>query len=116
MNKSCKLSYVYIFFYIIIPSMSLLREGFTRKDFNEIFVVVVISCTYEEDFRESNLGFRVHRMQKVAELIMSFPEERPIIVFSAMGKTTNNLLKVCFNNLLKVLQIGQLERIGRLQQ
>lgn len=32
------------------------------------------------------------RMKEVAELILSFPEERPVIVLSAMGKTTNNLL------------------------
>ncbi|PIN24221.1 Aspartate kinase [Handroanthus impetiginosus] len=32
------------------------------------------------------------RMREVAELILSFPEERPVIVLSAMGKTTNNLL------------------------
>ncbi|KAG8385023.1 hypothetical protein BUALT_Bualt04G0179800 [Buddleja alternifolia] len=32
------------------------------------------------------------RMKEVAELILSFPEERPIIVLSAMGKTTNKLL------------------------
>lgn len=37
-----------------------------------------------------------HRMKEVATLILSFPEERPIIVLSAMGKTTNNLLKVLF--------------------
>lgn len=34
------------------------------------------------------------RMREVAELIRSFPEERPVIVLSAMGKTTNNLLLV----------------------
>lgn len=34
------------------------------------------------------------RMREVANVILSFPEERPIIVLSAMGKTTNNLLKV----------------------
>lgn len=33
------------------------------------------------------------RMREVADLILSFPDERPIIVLSAMGKTTNNLLK-----------------------
>ncbi|KAG6556597.1 hypothetical protein Mapa_001538 [Marchantia paleacea] len=33
------------------------------------------------------------RMREVANVILSFPEERPIIVLSAMGKTTNNLLK-----------------------
>ncbi|XP_022992711.1 aspartokinase 2, chloroplastic-like isoform X2 [Cucurbita maxima] len=32
------------------------------------------------------------RMIEVAELIRSFPEERPLIVLSAMGKTTNKLL------------------------
>lgn len=32
------------------------------------------------------------RMMEVAELIRSFPEERPVIVLSAMGKTTNKLL------------------------
>ncbi|XP_061358535.1 aspartokinase 1, chloroplastic-like [Gastrolobium bilobum] len=32
------------------------------------------------------------RMREVAILILSFPEERPIIVLSAMGKTTNLLL------------------------
>ncbi|CAL4937108.1 unnamed protein product [Urochloa decumbens] len=32
------------------------------------------------------------RMKEVADLILSFPEETPVIVLSAMGKTTNNLL------------------------
>ncbi|KAK2415151.1 aspartokinase 1, chloroplastic [Trifolium repens] len=32
------------------------------------------------------------RIREVANLILSFPEERPIIVLSAMGKTTNRLL------------------------
>lgn len=36
------------------------------------------------------------RMREVANLILSFPEERPIIVLSAMGKTTNMLLLVLF--------------------
>jgi aspartate kinase len=35
------------------------------------------------------------RMREVAELILSFPNERPVIVLSAMGKTTNKLLLVC---------------------
>ncbi|KAI3417961.1 uncharacterized protein J3R85_014096 [Psidium guajava] len=33
------------------------------------------------------------RMREVADLILSFPSERPVIVLSAMGKTTNNLLQ-----------------------
>nr|GMC48903.1 aspartokinase 2, chloroplastic-like [Ipomoea batatas]GMC51053.1 aspartokinase 2, chloroplastic-like [Ipomoea batatas] len=32
------------------------------------------------------------RMREIADLILSFPEEKPVIVLSAMGKTTNNLL------------------------
>ncbi|XP_078433838.1 aspartokinase 2, chloroplastic-like isoform X2 [Wolffia australiana] len=32
------------------------------------------------------------RMREVADLILSFPEECPVIVLSAMGKTTNKLL------------------------
>lgn len=34
------------------------------------------------------------RMKEVADLILSFPNERPVIVLSAMGKTTNKLLLV----------------------
>ena len=34
------------------------------------------------------------RMREVASLILIFPQERPIIVLSAMGKTTNKLLMV----------------------
>ena len=34
------------------------------------------------------------RMMEVAGLVLSFPEERPIVVLSAMGKTTNKLLLV----------------------
>lgn len=34
------------------------------------------------------------RMREVATLIQCFPEEKPIIVLSAMGKTTNNLICV----------------------
>ena len=34
------------------------------------------------------------RMREVAQLILSFPNERPVIVLSAMGKTTNKLLQV----------------------
>uniref|UniRef100_J3LUS4 aspartate kinase n=1 Tax=Oryza brachyantha TaxID=4533 RepID=J3LUS4_ORYBR len=32
------------------------------------------------------------RMREVADLILGFPEENPVVVLSAMGKTTNNLL------------------------
>ncbi|KAJ0974595.1 hypothetical protein J5N97_016560 [Dioscorea zingiberensis] len=32
------------------------------------------------------------RIREVADLILSFPEERPVIVLSAMGRTTNKLL------------------------
>lgn len=32
------------------------------------------------------------RMKEIAALILSFPQERPVVVLSAMGKTTNKLL------------------------
>uniref|UniRef100_A0A2N9I4B4 aspartate kinase n=1 Tax=Fagus sylvatica TaxID=28930 RepID=A0A2N9I4B4_FAGSY len=32
------------------------------------------------------------RMREIATLILSFPQERPVVVLSAMGKTTNKLL------------------------
>lgn len=32
------------------------------------------------------------RMREIAKIILSFPEERPVVVLSAMGKTTNKLL------------------------
>ncbi|KAK8939041.1 hypothetical protein KSP39_PZI011170 [Platanthera zijinensis] len=33
------------------------------------------------------------RMREVANLILSYPDERPVIVLSAMGKTTNKLIQ-----------------------
>lgn len=39
-----------------------------------------------------------HRMREVSDLILSFHHERPVIVLSAMGKTTNNLLRVCLRH------------------
>ncbi|ONI29837.1 hypothetical protein PRUPE_1G216900 [Prunus persica] len=32
------------------------------------------------------------RIREIAQLIVSFPDEKPVVVLSAMGKTTNNLL------------------------
>lgn len=49
----------------------------------------------------SNAG----RMREVADLICSFPNERPVIVLSAMGKTTNNLLLV-YSGFLFLLLYG----------
>ncbi|KAK3009866.1 hypothetical protein RJ639_011880 [Escallonia herrerae] len=48
-----------------------------------------ITCVMK--FGGSSLA-SAERMREVAELILSFPEERPVIVLSAMGKTTNKLL------------------------
>lgn len=61
------------------------------------------------------------RMREVAGLILSFPDERPVVVLSAMGKTTNKLLSVfvelwffrylllltCFLIMRLVLQAGE---------
>jgi len=46
------------------------------------------------------------RMKEVATLILSFPEERPIVVLSAMGKTTNKLLLVFFGPPFFVIYVG----------
>ncbi|KAK9117698.1 hypothetical protein Sjap_016645 [Stephania japonica] len=48
------------------------------------------SCVMK--FGGSSLASAV-RMKEVADLILSFPGERPVIVLSAMGKTTNKLLQ-----------------------
>lgn len=38
------------------------------------------------------------RMKEIASLVLSFPHERPVVVLSAMGKTTNKLLLVFFTS------------------
>lgn len=43
------------------------------------------------------------RMREVADLILAFPEESPVIVLSAMGKTTNNLLLVMLKALTFII-------------
>ena len=40
------------------------------------------------------------RMKEVANIVLSFPEEMPVLVLSAMGKSTNNLL-LCGEESLK---------------
>ena len=47
------------------------------------------------------------RMREVASLILSFPEERPVIVLSAMGKTTSLLLLVFFYVVVVVVDSHQ---------
>ncbi|KAE9454837.1 hypothetical protein C3L33_13302, partial [Rhododendron williamsianum] len=44
-------------------------------------------------FGGSSVG-SAERMREVADLILGFPEENPVIVLSAMGKTTNHLILV----------------------
>lgn len=43
------------------------------------------------------------RMREIADLILGFPEERPAVVLSAMGKTTNKLLLVFHTHREKIL-------------
>jgi len=54
-----------------------------HENFNQFSVVM--------KFGGSSL-VSAERMRHVADLILGFPEENPIIVLSAMGKTTNKLL------------------------
>ena len=56
-----------------------------HENFNQFSVVM--------KFGGSSL-VSAERMRHVADLILGFPEENPIIVLSAMGKTTNKLLLV----------------------
>ncbi|XWS43949.1 hypothetical protein CRYUN_Cryun15aG0002300 [Craigia yunnanensis] len=75
-------------------------------------------------FLESGEGFRLtsvasaERMREVADLILSFPGERPLIVLSAMGKTTNKLLlageKAVSCGVSKVVTIEELSFIKEL--
>ncbi|KAJ4809638.1 hypothetical protein LUZ62_022204 [Rhynchospora pubera] len=53
------------------------------EDFNQFSVVM--------KFGGSSVA-SAERMRHVADLILGFPQENPIIVLSAMGKTTNKLL------------------------
>lgn len=61
------------------------------KEKNESFGEVPGELTCVMKFGGSSVA-SAERMREVADLILSFPEERPVIVLSAMGKTTNNLL------------------------
>lgn len=45
------------------------------------------------------------RMREVANLILRFREERPVIVLSAMGKTTNKLLIVLLKSCYRFLML-----------
>ncbi|KAK7290557.1 hypothetical protein RIF29_05064 [Crotalaria pallida] len=58
---------------------------------NGSFAETVKSFTCVMKFGGSSVA-SAERMREVASLILSFPEEQPIIVLSAMGKTTNLLL------------------------
>ena len=60
------------------------------------FADIETSYTCVMKFGGSSVA-NAERMREVANLILSFPEERPIIVLSAMGKTTNMLLLVLFS-------------------
>lgn len=59
---------------------------------NQSWGVVPGQLTCVMKFGGSSVG-SAERMREVAELILSFPEEKPVIVLSAMGKTTNKLLQ-----------------------
>ncbi|CAE6075134.1 unnamed protein product [Arabidopsis arenosa] len=59
-------------------------------------------------------GSSAERMKEVANLILSFPDERPVIVLSAMGKTTNKLLKAVTCGVTNVESIEELSFIKEL--
>ncbi|XP_076893081.1 aspartokinase 2, chloroplastic-like [Bidens hawaiensis] len=51
-------------------------------------------------------------MKQVADLILSFPQEAPVIVLSAMGKTTNNLLQAGEKAATCVSVVPEIEEFG----
>ncbi|XP_057509655.1 aspartokinase 1, chloroplastic-like isoform X2 [Actinidia eriantha] len=66
-----------------------LTEAVVEEGLRESESVEELTCVMK--FGGSSVA-SAERMREVADLILSFPEERPIIVLSAMGKTTNKLL------------------------
>ncbi|KAM4120209.1 hypothetical protein ACJW30_03G115200 [Castanea mollissima] len=60
------------------------------------------------------------RMKEIASLVLSFPHERPVVVLSAMGKTTNKLLlageKAVSCGVSNVSQIEELSFVKDLHQ
>ena len=48
----------------------------------------------------------VERIRQVAQIVQSFPEEKLLIVISAMAKTTNDLEKVAENFFLRKREIA----------
>lgn len=60
------------------------------------------------------------RMREVAHIVCEYPAERPLIVLSAMGKTTNNLLrageKAMHSNPSDVPTIDELTTIRELHE
>ncbi|KAJ9564234.1 hypothetical protein OSB04_000200 [Centaurea solstitialis] len=61
----------------------------TRAEPNSHGLIKQFSCVMK--FGGSSVA-SAERMKEVAQLILSFPQETPVIVLSAMGKTTNKLL------------------------
>ncbi|XP_038700709.1 aspartokinase 2, chloroplastic-like isoform X2 [Tripterygium wilfordii] len=72
-------------------SVDMLVRNKTEENpsFGEIEAENQLTCVMK--FGGSSLA-SAERMREVADLICSFPNERPVIVLSAMGKTTNKLL------------------------
>lgn len=70
-------------------NIDVIERGETKNEDSE-GVASELTCVMK--FGGSSVA-SAERMREVAELILSFPEERPVIVLSAMGKTTNKLLQ-----------------------
>ncbi|XP_010492075.1 PREDICTED: aspartokinase 1, chloroplastic [Camelina sativa] len=68
-----------------------IRAVLDEKKTNAITEVEEKGFTCVMKFGGSSVA-TAERMREVADLILTFPEESPVIVLSAMGKTTNNLL------------------------
>ncbi|PON51927.1 Aspartate kinase, monofunctional class [Parasponia andersonii] len=68
---------------------AVLGEGEGEAESEDEKHIKELSCVMK--FGGSSVA-SAERIREIAQLILGFPEENPIVVLSAMGKTTNNLL------------------------
>ncbi|KAK7311296.1 hypothetical protein RJT34_09340 [Clitoria ternatea] len=76
-----------------LPTLEVRYRKVTESDVaeSESFAETEKSYTCVMKFGGSSVA-NAQRLKEIANLVLSFPQERPIVVLSAMGKTTNLLL------------------------
>ncbi|KAH7852892.1 hypothetical protein Vadar_030609 [Vaccinium darrowii] len=89
LRVSCKKRYVDVLEWSKTKNQS--SDGVIYQKGRESDDAVLNQLTCVMKFGGSSVA-SAERMREVGHLIRSFPEERPVIVLSAMGKTTNKLI------------------------